>query len=143
MKITINENCENDEIIVNCKQLDERILRLLSLLKDSDKKLSGTIDGKTYLLDPNDVFYFEGVDKKTFIYTKQKVYETPLKLYEIEEKRFHENYFRASKSIILNLSKVSFLTPTFSQKLEATLENKEKIHISRQYVKLLKERLGV
>lgn len=42
-------------------------------------------DDQTFLLSPSSVLYIESVDKKTFIYCQKEVYETPLRLYELEE----------------------------------------------------------
>ncbi|WP_407920378.1 LytTR family transcriptional regulator DNA-binding domain-containing protein [Gottfriedia luciferensis] len=37
------------------------------------------------MLSSKDIFYFESVDKKNFIYTDKEVFETALRLYEVEE----------------------------------------------------------
>lgn len=70
MKITINESpeFENLEIIINCKSTDENLLKLITSIRAYDKKVTGTKDGQVYILDADDVYYFESVDKKTFIY---------------------------------------------------------------------------
>jgi DNA-binding LytR/AlgR family response regulator len=47
------------------------------------------------------------------------------------------------KSVFVNLSKVRSLSPALSGRFEATLENGEKVIISRQYVGDLKKRLGI
>ena len=52
-------------------------------------------------------------------------------------------FMRASKSMILNLDKIRHLSPAFGGRFEALLENEEKVIISRQYVPVLKERLGL
>ena len=44
---------------------------------------------------------------------------------------------------ILNLNKVKSLSPAFGGRFEAVLDNGEKTIISRQYVPVLKERLGL
>jgi len=50
---------------------------------------------------------------------------------------------RASKSMIINLDMIKYLSPAFGGRFEALLENDEKVIISRQYVPVLKERLGL
>ena len=47
------------------------------------------------------------------------------------------------KSIVLNYSKIDFVTPAFNGRFEAKLLNGEKVIISRQYVKVLKDILGI
>lgn len=145
MKITIDESPNNKEIeiIIKCASKDEEIQRLLSMLTTFDEKIIGILDGTSYLLQPLDILYFESVDKKNFAYTENQVYETHLKLYEIEEKLAKYDFFRGSKSTVINLSKIKKLSPRFNGRLEVLLENDEKLIISRQYVPVIKEIIGL
>ncbi len=146
MKITIENvaaGCE-PEIVIRCHQLDESLLQLIYALKNgAAKKLVGEADAAMHLIEPKEVFYFEAVDDKVFIYCRDKVYETRKKLYQIEEEYGDSGFLRASKSIILNLSKVKALSPAFNGRIEALLHNGEKVIISRQYVPELKHKLGI
>lgn len=145
MKIII-EDCkpgEEDQIIIRCKEMDENILKVISDLKMGQKKLTGMKDGNITMIDPNNIYYFEGVDNKVFLYCKQNVYETKLRLYEIEEEYNNSNFFRASKSIILNVTKIKSVSPAYSGRFEAQLLNGETVVISRQYVPELKKKLGL
>ena len=63
--------------------------------------------------------------------------------YEIEEKYQFTDMMRISKSTIVNLKKIDSLKPDFGGKILATMENGEKLYISRQYSPLLKEKLGI
>lgn len=145
MKIVINENSHNDEpeIIINCKRADEEILGILAHLRAFDKKLTGTKDGKTHILEAAEILYFDTADKRTFIYTEKDVFETPLKLYEIEERLSGNDFFRSSKSAIINFNKIKSLRPDFGGKLELTMANGERVSVSRQYAVGLKKRLGL
>jgi DNA-binding LytR/AlgR family response regulator len=145
MKITI-ENIpigSEPELILRCNELDESLLQLIYSIKTAGKKLVGLTDLRMHIIDPKDVFYFESVDNKVFIYCKEKVYESKLKLFEIEKEYENGHFFRASKSIILNITKIECVTPVFYGKFEAVLQNGEKIAISRQYVPVLKRKLGL
>lgn len=145
LKITIDSSRENKEIeiIIKCTEFNEEIQKIISLLKQNDEKVIGISNGTSYLIEPKDIYYFETVDKKTFIYTEVQVLETHLRLYEIEEKLSKLDFFRASKSTIINISKIKKLAPRFNGRLEALLENDEKLIISRQYVPVIKEILGM
>jgi DNA-binding LytR/AlgR family response regulator len=145
LKVTVDVSPDNleTEIIIKCQQIDNDLQRLMSLLKNFDEKIPGVLDGSTHFVDVKDIFYFESVDKKTFIYTKSDVLETPLRLYEIEEKLSRQDFFRASKSTVINVSKIKELSPRFNGRLDALLENSEKLVISRQYVPVIKEILGL
>lgn len=145
MKITINENPKltETEIIINCNKTDEQVLRLISLLKYNDNKLTAFKDGQTFVLEPKNVLYIESVDKKTFMYCENSVYETPLKLYELEERLGSDGFIRAAKASIINLSQVRSLRPDLGARLILTLNNGEKIIASRQYAQAIKLKLGI
>ncbi|MDF2802627.1 MAG: LytTR family transcriptional regulator [Anaerocolumna sp.] len=145
MKIIIEDigPDEEEQIIIRCRKLNDTLLRLISDLKLGEKKIAGTKDGIITMLEPESIYYFEGVDNKVFIYCKEQVYETKLKLYELEEEYHTTTFFRASKSVILNVSKIKCITPAFSGRFEAVLLNGEKVVISRQYVPELKRKLGL
>jgi len=145
LKITIDESLNNKEteIIIKCTALNDDLKRLIQIIKNSDEKIVGIINGTSNLISPTDIFYFESVDKKTFIYTESQVLETSMRLYEIEENLSKYDFFRASKSTIINISKIRKLSPKFNGRLDALLENGEKLIISRQYVPIIKEILDL
>lgn len=145
IKITI-ENIpvgSEPEIIIRWNEPDDLLLQLIYSIKSTSKKLIGITESQMHIINPNDVFYFESVDKKVFIYCKKKVFESRLKLYEIEEEYENWNFFRASKSTIINITKIESLSPVFYGKFQALLQNGENIIISRQYVPVLKKKLGL
>ena len=134
---------EEEQIVVRCRNLDDSIVALAKELKRRRDKLT-VKDGERILqVDPSEVYYFEAVDNKVFLYTKEKVYETKWKLYELEEQFGHANFIRVSKSVIMNLSKVDSFHPDFNGRYEALMKNNERVLISRQYVPELKNRLGI
>jgi DNA-binding LytR/AlgR family response regulator len=145
MKITIEDRPDGgeDEIIIRCKQVDEHLLKLVYALKACQEKLTVTRGADILQVMPSEVFYFEAVDNKVFLYLEKDVYETKQKLYELEERFRGTDFVRVSKSVILNLSKVKSLSPAFNGRFEATMKNGEKVIVSRQYVPVLKEKLGL
>lgn len=143
MKLKIEENAAlpETEIIIHCKQADAQIMKMAALLRVFDQKLTGTQNGETFLLEPQQILYIDTVDQKTFFYTQNNVYETPLKLYLLEERLAGNDFFRASKSSIVNFAHIQSLRPEFGGRLIATLTNGEKCFISRQYAVAVKQRL--
>ena len=145
MKITI-ENIpvgSEPEIIIRCNEPDDSLLQLIYSLTSTHRKLIGFTDLQTHIINPKDVFYFESVDNKVFIYCQEKVYESRLKLYEIEMDYENWDFFRASKSTVLNMGKIKSVSPILYGRFEALLQNGEKVFISRQYVPVLKKKLGL
>lgn len=145
MKITIEtpKPGEEDEIIVRCASLDDRLMNLIYSLKSEDDKLTGYMGDKIVKLAVKDILYFESVDNKVFAYTNKCVYDIHMKLYEIEEAYLYTDFLRVSKSSIVNVAKIAYLKPIFNGRFEAELKNGEKIIISRQYVMNLKKKLGI
>ena len=145
MKVTVLEKQpgEEDEIIVKCDQLDEKLTRLINQFKTGKGKMNFYKDSKIVLVEPSEVLYFESVDDKVFAYTKDSVYETKAKLYQLEEELPASAFFRASKAVIVNLDKIDSLAPVFGGRFEAILENGYKVVVSRNYLNELKERLGL
>ena len=70
------------------------------------------------------------------------MYETPLRLYELEERLESSDFFRASKSLIINFNQIQSLKPEFGGTMQVTMSNGERLTVSRQYAKSVKEKLG-
>lgn len=145
MKITIHsgENIQETEIDIYCREMTAEMEKVVAILRMMDQKLTGTREGETYLLDPDHVLYIDTADKRTFIYTENRVYETNLRLYELEEQLSGVGFFRGGKSCIINLRHIESLRADLERRIQVTMDNGEKLLVSRQYAEELKRRLGV
>ena len=145
MKITIIDcpEGEEEEIIIKCRQMDEHLMRMIRTVKAGQERLIGTRNGQIMQIQPKEIYYFEAVDNRVFLYGEREVFETRYKLYELEERLGGTDFFRASKSVLLNLSKVKIFATALGGRVEANMKNGEKLMISRQYVPGLKEKLGL
>lgn len=145
MKITIQDlsDGEEEEIIIRCRGMDEQMMKLVYALKAGREKLTVSKEDRLFRILPAAVYYFEAVDNRVFAYLEKDIYETKYKLYELEKRLSGTDFFRASKSTLLNLAKVESMSPAFSGRFEAYMKNGERLIISRQYVPVLKERLGL
>lgn len=144
-KVTITQidKREEQEVVVRYHDINGEVVSIVEKLKNGDSILLGIKDGKTFQINVKDIFYIESVDNKTYIYLQKDVFETKLKLYELEEKLKGTKLFRCSKSMILNIAKIRSVSPSVNSRLEASLINGEKVIISRQYVGTLKKILGM
>ena len=145
MKVTILEKKadEEDELIVRCDYLDESLTKLINQFKTGKGKMNFYKDSKIVFIEPEEVLYFESVDDTVFAYTKDSVYETKSKLYQLEEELPASTFFRANKAVIVNLDKIDSLAPVFGGRFEAVLENGYKVVVSRNYLSTLKELLDL
>ena len=91
----------------------------------------------------NDIYYIEANEDRVFLYCKDKVYETNLRLYELENKLETCSFIRISKSILLNLNKLDNVKALLNGRYEAMLINNEKLIITRHYVSDFKKKFGM
>lgn len=145
MKVSIEEISkeQEEEILIRCHEADDEICEIVNKLKTETLILLGYHNDSVHRIKLSDIYYFEAVDGKVFMYCKDEVFEVKQKLYELEELCKEKKCFRASKSTILNIAKISFIHPSISGRFEAVLDNGERVVISRQYVPVLKIMLGL
>lgn len=149
MKITILAKApgEEDEIIIKCDNPDQSVFCLANKIQSQGQNLNSKMafykDGQICLVEQKEIFYFESVDDVVFAYTKDEVFETKSKLYQLEFELPVNIFFRANKAVIVNVDKIKKLSPAFSGRFEATLKNDFKVIISRNYVPKLKELLDL
>ena len=141
--IKIDETISETEIQVSCKQLTEEVENMIATLRIMNEQMFVHKDQETYLLDVSRISYIESVERKSFVYTEDDVYESKLKLYEMEEKLCQLGFFRLSKSCLLNLKFIRSIRNDVERRLRLTLSNGEQVLVSRQYAEEIKRRLGV
>ena len=145
MKIHINEDpdLKETEITIKCNRISAEVEKVISMLRVLDLKLTGKKDNQTYILDASRVLYIDTVEKKTFFYTNKDIYESDLKLYELEEQLSALDFIRVNKSCILNFNQIVSIRADLDGKLLVTMSNQEKLIVSRQYAPMIKKKLGV
>lgn len=74
------------EIIVRYREMDEPLRRVVAAIRLASGTLIGRQEERSYILNAEDVYYFEAVDGKVFLYAEKEVYLTTLRLYEIESR---------------------------------------------------------
>ena len=126
-------NGGEDELILNYKQLNPEVEAVFDFMEKNQQRLSGRKNGETILFSPEEILYVDKVDDKTFSYTAENELQLDLSLYSVELMLNDERYFRCSKSMIVNVSKVKRLKSMPSNMIDATLENGVHIIISRTY----------
>lgn len=144
MKVDIrkvySENEERAEI--HAVTLTEEIQNAVDILEKNKRSIPVMNSEETIMCPLDRVYYFESVDKRTFVYTKDKCYETKYRLYELEE-MIPYDFFRCSKAMIINIKKIASVKAEFNARMRAVLLNGEEVVISRNYVKDLKGKLGL
>ena len=144
MDIQIVENMKEIlQVIINCRQIDDEVMRLKCHIELFDKKLQAKKDNELFFINSFDVLYFESVDNRTFLYTENDVLEVKQRLYELEMILSEKDFIRISKSQIVNINKIKSLKPELNRTILATMCNGEQLYISRKYVQAIRNMLSI
>ncbi|MDF2537385.1 MAG: response regulator of the LytR/AlgR family [Herbinix sp.] len=135
------KNREEEQVLIRCCKVNDEVLEIVNFVKSKNELLTGYDNSQIYQVSLRDIYYFEGVDNKVYAYLRSNVYEMKSKLYELEELYQKRQFFRCSKSVLVNLLKIECVKPALNGRFTANLLNGEQIIISRQYVPELKKLL--
>ena len=143
MDITVKKigETEKEYIEIGCHKKDERIDEIIRFIRSREGILKGSKDDRQYSLLLPDILYIEAVDEKTFIYLEKDCYESGRRLYEFEEALVTRNFARISKSVVVNLMKITSIKPSLNGRFSCVLTNGEQVIISRKYVPDIREKL--
>ena len=145
VKIEIQDNLTEDEVIIRCARINESVLKLQSIMEEIESNTKSLVltRGETdYFVPQEQILFFETEGKFVSAHTVDKMYETQYRLYELEE-ILPGSFMRISKSTIVNLSKIYSITRnlTASSVIEFS-DSIKKVYVSRNYYKALIERMG-
>ena len=147
MKVKLFQSKETEEHIdIYYKEMSPLIKRVISITsaEKSSQLIGKNNDGQKVYFDIDQVFYFESVDKKTFAYLKDQIYEVEERLNSIEEELGDIGFIRINKSNVVNIYYIQAIKPEINMRVRAIMENGEYLMINRSYKKnfenFLKER---
>ncbi len=142
MKLLIEQSldCKETEIKITCNLMDERLSRLIEQIRLFSFSVTGTKDGVASMIPLEQIFYFDSVENKTYLYVEKDVYQCDKKLYELEQLLKETTFVRISKSCILNAEKVIEVKAQLNGRLEVKLLNLEKVLVSKHYIREFKEK---
>ena len=145
MRVTVEQidREREEELIVRCHDPGAAWVERVTEAASGQRTVCGWREDALHQLKLSEIYYFEVVDERAFVYTQAEVYEAKEKLYEFERLCAGSALFRCSKSMILNADRIDYVRPSLSGRFEAVLSNGEKVVVSRRYVAELKRMLGV
>ncbi len=139
----VHSRQEGIGVTIDCPRIDKTVERLKTHIEQFDNRIKGSIRGEICFVDIGNIYYFDAVDNRTFLYTQEQCMEVAYRLYELEDMLSEQDFIRISKSQIVNIQKMKSLVPQMNRTLLVTMDNEERLCISRRYVKNIKERLGI
>ena len=132
---------EETEILIKYPAMSKDVERIAAMLESVNTRIKCSLEGSEKFVSVSDIYYFESVDKTTFVYCKQEVYKTEYRLYQIVKDFAHLGFVQISKSCILNINVLASVTPIRNSRMEATLQNAERLLVTRKYLENIKQAL--
>lgn len=145
VRIEIDPDLSEDEVIIRCRRMQEHILKLQQAAVDTEQADSRIIlqNGETkYYIPLDQVLFFETEGRNVQAHTAAQLYMTDRKLYELEES-LPGSFMRISKSSIVNLDHIYSITRNLTASSIVEFNGTaKKVYVSRNYYKALMERLS-
>lgn len=127
------------EVIIIYPRMDDEIKNLIKKIESIDAAFPVKNGEEQILLNINDIYYIETLERKTFVYTGDSVYRTGKKYSTLCDELQKYDFVPVSRCCILNINVLESIKTIHNSRLEGTLRNGEKINISRTYMKGIKE----
>ena len=143
LSVEMQPELQEPEIRIRCREITGQLKKVIDLIREKNGRIAVQQEGAVKMLELGSVYYLESVDEKTFVYTKTDVYTADLKLYEAEEMLKDTGFIRISKACILNIDVLDRVKVLMNGKLEALLDNGEKLVVNRHYVPGFKKKFGM
>ena len=146
MKITveIDDNLTEEEITIHCRELNDEVIALQKRISEaiqSKMMLNVTKGELEYYLNLPEILFFETADSIVAVHTKGQIFETRMKLYELEE-LLPASFLRVSKSAIINTGQIRAIHKNISGASEVEFNGSNKrAFVSRSYFKLLTNKM--
>lgn len=144
IRIEMDDNLEEEEIVIRCKELSEEIIALQSRITDSiqtNQQLEVARSGTTYFLPLEEILFFETGSACVVVHTAEQIYETRMRLHELDE-LLPGNFMRISKSAIIHVKKIRAIRKNIAGASEVEfVGTHKKTFVSRSYFKALMSKL--
>jgi len=129
------------EILIKYGAMNKDVEHLVALLKSAGTRIKCNLENSEKLVNASEIYYIESIDKKTFVYCVKSVYRTELRLYQLAEELAGLGFVRINKACILNINVLDSVKPLLNSRMEATLKNGERLHVTRKYLDNIKQAL--
>ncbi len=144
IRIEMDENLKEEEIIIRCNSLSDEVVALQNKIAELTRggmQLEVTRGERVYFISLQEIIFFETNGQNVAVHTNDRIYETKLRLYELEE-LLPGAFLRVSKSTIVNVAKIRAIQKNLTGASEVTfVASNKKAFVSRNYFKLLMAKL--
>lgn len=144
IRIEIDENLTEDEVIIHCQSLTEEVAKIqkaVSEVINASQKLVFYKGTTEYYLTLDEILFFETAENGIHAHTKEDIYQTKYKLYELED-ILPGFFMRVSKSAILNTHHIYSINRNLTASSVVAFSGTHKqVYVSRYYYKPLTSKL--
>lgn len=143
IRIEIDENLVEEEVIIKCQKLNKDIQKIQQSITEASMipKFTFWKENIEYYLPLETILFFETEGNMISAHTADNVYQIKYRLYELEE-ILPKNFIRVSKSTILNINHIYSIDRNLtSSSIVQFNQNHKQVYVSRNYYKLLRNRL--
>ena len=127
-------------VTIEYPEYTESVKGLIRKIESLDVSFSVTAEDRQMRIARSDVYYLEIVDRKAFLYTEKDVFRLDASMQEILDLTVDSDLVRISRTCIMNTSHLTEIRQLKNSHLEATLDNGEKLIVSRKYLRDIKRR---
>ena len=142
--LEIDDNIIENEIIIKCNKIDEKILNIQKAINSIDAEkttLSFFKEDKEYYLLAKEILFFETDGNIIYGHTDTETYRVKYRLNQLEG-ILPSNFMRISKSAIVNIDHIFSISYNIaSSSLVQFYKSHKQIYASRIYAKELKNKL--
>ena len=140
IKIEIDEGLPEDEVLIRCRGLTEQIAdvqKAVSEVINTSQKFVFYRGNTEYYLTLDEILFFETDSDGINAHTRDNIYQTKYKLYELEE-LLPGSFMRISKSAIVNTSHIYSISRNLTaSSVVAFADTHKQVYVSRYYYKPL------
>lgn len=141
IQLQVDEKYQELEVEIRTPQYDQHVEQIMRQLQ-APQKIEAYRDQKIHMLHVNDIIYIYSEAGKVYFQTEVEELLTKLKLYEVE-KIFSNDFVRINKSMLVNINHIQHIELNILNATRLVLSYDFTVPVSRNYLKLLKQRLGI
>ena len=144
IKIEIDESAAEDEVIIRCRGLTKQVAAVQRAVRDvtnASEKILLYKGNTEYYVTLSKILFFETDENGISAHTRDEMYQTRYKLYELED-MLPGVFMRVSKSTILNTDQIYSIDRNLTaSSVVAFLNTHKMVYVSRYYYKPLTQKL--
>lgn len=134
IKIEIDESAAEDEVIIRCRGLTKQVAAVQRAVRDvtnASEKILLYKGNTEYYVTLSKILFFETDENGISAHTRDEMYQTRYKLYELED-MLPGVFMRVSKSTILNTDQIYSIDRNLTaSSVVAFLNTHKKVYVSR------------